>query len=772
MARIAYVKYGFTEAPGLVKFEQEIDRELAAQSEGHVHSSTGAIYALSAHRSSDNKPNNSDDTERKASSRARSSRGLSIGDATDELIMRYCKHKEEEALRKRLEQEELEEKEKLAAAAARLSSGGVVMSSSSVAAVDSPDCLQANLNNSDSGENPTITSTTMDDLPDLSGAVRDETAIGEPSSANPNKASLIEMGRVDSLDSGEGPTESASTGHSGGGGGGPLGQNNLTTDASHDAMPLLAPIPSKRTTATSSSSFSPSLTSHQTESTTSMTNSEVSSSRSSLLSNQDTTSSNNHSASYGRHITSDLDGKVMRIAKSYYGKGATKDVTRLSEGKYKIADRIVFVRLLKGHRVMVRIGGGWDTLENFLFRHKSDPSQVIDVDNLLPIETKMSFEKSSSQQMSSSSISNNNTPTHNGGAASSLMPNTANSRSSSRSRLPYYRRSNSASSTNLSMSNLSTSNHSITSSMNSPLAALAGNHHHHNNNVRPAAISSSQQLNNINNISSSVDSSPAHSMAGRRHQIPYLLIHKGHHQYGPASNNMKLPNAAFYNHNNDNNKPQQHPDNNIIPQPADGAIPTSLLRRPLYYQHQQPNQKATPNNRFNYHHQQQQQQRPLATSRAPTTSATNLYPATLTTRITPNSIKSMASNRLLLNSTNNLYHGTATTKQAATTLSKQEEFKRYGRSSESLQASPAHNRLPSSQPFRAHNGKLNGSHLQSNNGNKSTINGTKQTTTTTRTPTKIVSNKNLKQLNDTNGDDNGLVEEKESETNNRDIILL
>lgn len=87
----------------------------------------------------------------------------------------------------------------------------------------------------------------------------------------------------------------------------------------------------------------------------------------------------------------------MRIAKSYYGKQATKGVTRLSEGKYRIAERIVFVRLLKGQHVMVRIGGGWDTLQNFLFRHKSDPSQVIDPDDLLPLDAKIMLEKDGPQ---------------------------------------------------------------------------------------------------------------------------------------------------------------------------------------------------------------------------------------------------------------------------------------------------------------------------------------------------------------------------------------
>nr|CAD7403861.1 unnamed protein product [Timema poppensis] len=49
-------------------------------------------------------------------------------------------------------------------------------------------------------------------------------------------------------------------------------------------------------------------------------------------------------------------------------------VKKVGEGKYNIAGRNVFIRLLKGRHMMVRVGGGWDTLEHFLLRH--DPCQV------------------------------------------------------------------------------------------------------------------------------------------------------------------------------------------------------------------------------------------------------------------------------------------------------------------------------------------------------------------------------------------------------------
>ncbi|CAG9823082.1 unnamed protein product [Phaedon cochleariae] len=49
-------------------------------------------------------------------------------------------------------------------------------------------------------------------------------------------------------------------------------------------------------------------------------------------------------------------------------------IRKVGEGKYNIAGKNVFIRLLKGRHMMVRVGGGWDTLDHFLLRH--DPCQV------------------------------------------------------------------------------------------------------------------------------------------------------------------------------------------------------------------------------------------------------------------------------------------------------------------------------------------------------------------------------------------------------------
>ncbi|XP_063073405.1 GAS2-like protein 3 [Engraulis encrasicolus] len=47
----------------------------------------------------------------------------------------------------------------------------------------------------------------------------------------------------------------------------------------------------------------------------------------------------------------------------------------LSEGRYRLGDKILFIRMLHGKHVMVRVGGGWDTLKGFLMKY--DPGRVL-----------------------------------------------------------------------------------------------------------------------------------------------------------------------------------------------------------------------------------------------------------------------------------------------------------------------------------------------------------------------------------------------------------
>ncbi|XP_053211098.1 probable serine/threonine-protein kinase DDB_G0282963 isoform X2 [Panonychus citri] len=111
-------------------------------------------------------------------------------------------------------------------------------------------------------------------------------------------------------------------------------------------------------------------------------------------------------------VVSQLDQKVMLIAKSYYGKKAKHGIQRLAEGKYRIAGKIVFVRLLKDRHVMVRVGGGWDTLQHFLDRHGngSDPVKDISPSDLLPMDTRPSESMSRRRNSQSSQQSIPSTP--------------------------------------------------------------------------------------------------------------------------------------------------------------------------------------------------------------------------------------------------------------------------------------------------------------------------------------------------------------------------
>uniref|UniRef100_A0A8C8VW94 Growth arrest-specific 2 like 1 n=1 Tax=Peromyscus maniculatus bairdii TaxID=230844 RepID=A0A8C8VW94_PERMB len=56
---------------------------------------------------------------------------------------------------------------------------------------------------------------------------------------------------------------------------------------------------------------------------------------------------------------------------------------KVSEGKYRVGDSslLIFVRVLRSH-VMVRVGGGWDTLEHYLDKH--DPCRCSSAAHRLP----------------------------------------------------------------------------------------------------------------------------------------------------------------------------------------------------------------------------------------------------------------------------------------------------------------------------------------------------------------------------------------------------
>ncbi|CBY10846.1 unnamed protein product [Oikopleura dioica] len=63
-----------------------------------------------------------------------------------------------------------------------------------------------------------------------------------------------------------------------------------------------------------------------------------------------------------------LDTSIDEVVQSepFYG---GPEIQRVSEGKYRIDGKLMFIRMLKDKHVMVRVGGGWDTLANYLLKH-------------------------------------------------------------------------------------------------------------------------------------------------------------------------------------------------------------------------------------------------------------------------------------------------------------------------------------------------------------------------------------------------------------------
>eukprot|EP00105_Crassostrea_gigas_P018575 XP_011436740.1 PREDICTED: growth arrest-specific protein 2 isoform X3 [Crassostrea gigas] len=59
-------------------------------------------------------------------------------------------------------------------------------------------------------------------------------------------------------------------------------------------------------------------------------------------------------------------------------------VKKLGDGKYLIFGKVVQIRFLKNRHLMVRVGGGWDTLENYLIHHR--PVEVFEHKRLVPGE--------------------------------------------------------------------------------------------------------------------------------------------------------------------------------------------------------------------------------------------------------------------------------------------------------------------------------------------------------------------------------------------------
>ncbi|XP_054707485.1 growth arrest-specific protein 2-like [Uloborus diversus] len=59
-----------------------------------------------------------------------------------------------------------------------------------------------------------------------------------------------------------------------------------------------------------------------------------------------------------------LDKRVLEVARQY--RQDENKIFRISDGHYNFGGKNAFLRMVRGNNVVVRLGGGWDTLEHFL----------------------------------------------------------------------------------------------------------------------------------------------------------------------------------------------------------------------------------------------------------------------------------------------------------------------------------------------------------------------------------------------------------------------
>lgn len=104
----------------------------------------------------------------------------------------------------------------------------------------------------------------------------------------------------------------------------------------------------------------------------------------------------------------------------------------LSEGRYRLGDKILFIRMLHGKHVMVRVGGGWDTLKGFLLKY--DPDRVLQFTTL---EQKiLAYQKGPPGPGPALSAQTAQPPAMDPIAAVNLLPESSSSASSSTSSKP------------------------------------------------------------------------------------------------------------------------------------------------------------------------------------------------------------------------------------------------------------------------------------------------------------------------------------------------
>ncbi|XP_014888425.1 growth arrest-specific protein 2 [Poecilia latipinna] len=86
-----------------------------------------------------------------------------------------------------------------------------------------------------------------------------------------------------------------------------------------------------------------------------------------------------------------LDDAVRHIANDPPCRCTNKFcVERHSQGRYRVGEKMLFIRMLHNKHVMVRVGGGWETFESYLLKH--DPCRMLQISRvegkISPISTK------------------------------------------------------------------------------------------------------------------------------------------------------------------------------------------------------------------------------------------------------------------------------------------------------------------------------------------------------------------------------------------------
>ncbi|KAM9753573.1 growth arrest-specific protein 2 isoform 2-T2 [Menidia menidia] len=81
-----------------------------------------------------------------------------------------------------------------------------------------------------------------------------------------------------------------------------------------------------------------------------------------------------------------LDDAVRRIADDPPCRCVNKFCVEIqSQGRYRVGEKMLFIRMLHNKHVMVRVGGGWETFESYLLKH--DPCRMLQISR---VEGKMS----------------------------------------------------------------------------------------------------------------------------------------------------------------------------------------------------------------------------------------------------------------------------------------------------------------------------------------------------------------------------------------------